>query len=270
MKAHPIIESPFRWIPILVLALILVVFQVALVCGYTGNDYLPALVDGIVTIGWLAAIAYLAWFVVGLVSLFQTDVIMIIVGSLLWLAGSFMVCDIMVRIVGVSYVPFAQTIPFRLLFGLPVLIAVTLWYRLITAKEEVLNQELEKELIEHQVVEAPVEVPAGLIDRITVKDGSRIHLIKADELIYIQACGDYVMLITPSGEYLKEQTMKYFETHLPPETFVRVHRSTIVNVTQISRVELFGKETYQLLLKNGVKLRVSLSGYRLLKERLGL
>ncbi len=100
-----------------------------------------------------------------------------------------------------------------------------------------------------RVVEAPVEVPAGLINRITVKDGSRIHLIKADELIYIQACGDYVMLITPSGEYLKEQTMKYFETHLPPETFVRVHRSTIVNVTQISRVELFGKETYQLLLK---------------------
>ena len=57
MKAHPIIESPFRWIPMLVLALILVAFQVALVCGYTGNDYLPALVDGIVTIGWLAAIA---------------------------------------------------------------------------------------------------------------------------------------------------------------------------------------------------------------------
>lgn len=151
MKAHPIIESPFRWIPMLVLALILVAFQVALVCGYTGNDYLPALVDGIVTIGWLAAIAYLAWFVVGLVSLFQTDVIMIIVGSLLWLAGSFMVCDIMVRIVGVSYVPFAQTIPFRLLFGLPVLIAITLWYRLIVTKEEVQNQELEKELAVHQV-----------------------------------------------------------------------------------------------------------------------
>ena len=107
-----------------------------------------------------------------------------------------MVCDSMVRIAGISYIPFTQTIPFRLLFGLPVLIAVTLWYRLITAKEEVLNQELEKELIAHQVVEAPVEVPAGLINRITVKDGSRIHLIKADELIYIQACGDYVMLIT--------------------------------------------------------------------------
>ena len=248
MKAHPIIDYPYRWIPILLLLLVLVAAQVALVCLYTGADYLPALVDGIATMGWLAALAYLAWYVVGLVSLLQTDIIMIVVGSLLWLAGCFMVCDSMVRIAGISYIPFTQTIPFRLLFGLPVLIAVTLWYRLITAKEEVLNQELEKELIEHQVVEAPVEVPAGLIE----------------------ACGDYVMLITPSGEYLKEQTMKYFETHLPPETFVRVHRSTIVNVTQISRVELFGKETYQLLLKNGVKLRVSLSGYRLLKERLGL
>lgn len=249
MKAHPIIDYPFRWVPMLVLALILVATQVALVCGYTGTDYLPALVDGVATIGWLAAIAYLAWFVVGLVSLFQTDIIMIIVGSLLWLAGSFMICDIMVRIVGVSYIPFVQTIPFRLLFGLPTLIAITLWYRLIVTKEEVQTE---------------------LIDRITVKDGSRIHLVKADELIYIQACGDYVMLITPTGEYLKEQTMKYFETHLSPDTFVRVHRSTIVNVTQISRVELFGKETYQLLLKTGVKLKVSLSGYRLLKERLGI
>ena len=146
MKPHPIIDYPFRWIPMLVLALILVATQVVLVCGYTGNDYLPALVDGVATIGWLAAIAYLAWFVVGLVSLFQTDIIMIIVGSLLWLAGSFMICDIMVRIVGISYIPFAQTIPFRLLFGLPTLIAITLWYRLIVTKEEVQNQELDKEL----------------------------------------------------------------------------------------------------------------------------
>lgn len=58
MKPHPIIDYPFRWIPMLVLALILVATQVALVCGYTGNDYLPALVDGVATIGWLAAIAY--------------------------------------------------------------------------------------------------------------------------------------------------------------------------------------------------------------------
>ena len=95
MKAHPIIDYPYRWIPILLLLLVLVAAQVALVCLYTGADYLPALVDGIATMGWLAALAYLAWYVVGLVSLLQTDIIMIVVGSLLWLAGCFMVCDSM-------------------------------------------------------------------------------------------------------------------------------------------------------------------------------
>lgn len=89
-------------------------------------------------------------------------------------------------------------------------------------------------------------------------------------LLYIQACGDYVTLVTPEGQYVKEQTMKYLETHLSAAGFVRVHRSTIVNVTQISRVELYEKENYRLLLKNGTKLRVSHSGYRLLKERLEL
>ena len=270
MKAHPIIDYPYRWIPILALGLILVIIQVVMMSGYAGADYVPAVVDGIVTIGWWMALGYLAWFVVGVVSIFRTEVITLVAGILIWIAGSFMFYDIVTRIAGMPYITFASTIPFRLLFGIPTWVAILLWYRLIVAKEDALNQELEKELIMHQPVSLPEEPQIEQIDRITVKDGSKIHLIKTDELIYIQACGDYVMLITPSGEYLKEQTMKYFETHLPSDTFVRVHRSTIVNVTQISRVELFGKETYQLLLKNGVKLRVSLSGYRLLKERLGL
>lgn len=270
MKAHPIIDYPYRWVPMLVVALVLVVAQVMIMSVYTGADYVPAVIDGIATIGWLMALGYLAWFVVGVVSIFQTEVITLVAGILIWIAGSFMFYDIVTRIAGMPYITFASTIPFRLLFGIPTWVAILLWYRLIVAKEDALNQELEKELIMHQPVSLPEEPQIEQIDRITVKDGSKIHLIKTDELIYIQACGDYVMLITPSGEYLKEQTMKYFETHLPSDTFVRVHRSTIVNVTQISRVELFGKETYQLLLKNGVKLRVSLSGYRLLKERLGV
>lgn len=138
-----------------------------------------------------------------------------------------MIHDMMIRIVGLSYVSFKPTIPFRLLFAIPTWIAMLLWYRLIAAKEDALNQDLEKELIVHQLTEQTEESEVEQLDRITVKDGSKIHLIKVDELIYIQACGDYVMLITPSGEYVKVQTMKYFETHLPPNTFVRVHRSTI-------------------------------------------
>lgn len=87
------------------------------------------------------------------------------------------------------------------------------------------------------------------LDRVSVKDGSRIHIIHLEELLYLQAGGDYVTIFTPDGQYVKEQTMKYFETHLPPALFVRIHRSCIVNTEQILRVELFGKENYQVRLK---------------------
>ena len=101
----------------------------------------------------------------------------------------------------------------------------------------------------------------AILDRISVKDGSRIHLIHLEELLYIQASGDYVALFTTDGQYIKDQTMKYF---------IRIHRSCIVNSEQIMRVELFGKESYQVRLKTGVCLRASLTGYKLLKERLSL
>ena len=62
MRAHPIIDYPYRWFPMLVLALVLAIIQATLLWGYTGTDWLPAIIDGITTIGWLAALAYLAWF----------------------------------------------------------------------------------------------------------------------------------------------------------------------------------------------------------------
>lgn len=107
------------------------------------------------------------------------------------------------------------------------------------------------------------------VDRISVKKGSEIHIVKADELLYLLAEGDYVMLYTAEGRFLKEQTMRWFEEHLP-EHFVRIHRSCIVNIDEIARVELFGKENYRVRLKNGAVLKASINGYRALKIRLGL
>jgi len=66
---------------------------------------------------------------------------------------------------------------------------------------------------------------------------------------------------------MKEQTMKFFEQNLPTH-FVRIHRSYIINTDNISRIELYGKENYNIHLKNGVSLRASIGGYKLLKERL--
>lgn len=61
MRAHPIIDYPYRWFPMLVLALVLAIIQATLSWGYAGVDWLPAIIDGITTIGWFAALAYLAW-----------------------------------------------------------------------------------------------------------------------------------------------------------------------------------------------------------------
>lgn len=184
MRAHPIIDYPYRWFPMLVLALVLAIIQATLSWGYAGVDWLPAIIDGITTIGWFAALAYLAWFVVGYVSILQTKVITVAAGILLWIAGSFMICDIMVRIAGIPYISFASTIPFRLLFGVPTWIAIILWYQLIVVKDPV----QEEEFIAPQAAaeEEKPEAQEEIIDRITVKDGSRIHIIKVDELLYIR------------------------------------------------------------------------------------
>ena len=86
----------------------------------------------------------------------------------------------------------------------------------------------------------------------------------------MKAESDYVHIFTEKGKYLKEQTMKFFEENLLPSRFVRVHRSYIVNVDAISRVELYEKQTQLLTLKNGMQIRMSQAGYKLLKSILKL
>lgn len=106
------------------------------------------------------------------------------------------------------------------------------------------------------------------IDSISVKQNNRVHIISLDELLYIQAEGDYVTLCTTQGNFLKEQTMKYFQNALPTNKFVCIHRSYIVNLTEISAVDCRGKEVYYVILKNGTALRTSTTGYQELKQKL--
>ncbi len=108
------------------------------------------------------------------------------------------------------------------------------------------------------------------LQRIAVKSRHKIDVIPVSEIIHIQAEDDYVMLHTATNKYLKEKTMKYFETHLEPGRFIRIHRSYIVNADFISRLELYDKESYAVILKNGTSLKASNAGYKLLKETLHL
>ena len=119
------------------------------------------------------------------------------------------------------------------------------------------------------IIETIDEKPE-IIDRVAVRTNSKIHVIPSNDIIYIEADGDYVKIHTNENSFLKEKTMRYFETHLDQKMFIRIHRSFIANVNQITRLEYYDKESYVAVLKNNTKLKVSSSGYKLLKEALKL
>jgi two-component system LytT family response regulator len=124
-----------------------------------------------------------------------------------------------------------------------------------------------------QVAELVSRVAEGQeekLSRIAVKSRQQIHVLPVTEVSYIEADGDYVTLHASSGKFLKERTMKYFEQHLPAGQFVRIHRSCIVNVDCVAKIELYGKDSYMVHLKSGESLRASSSGYKLLKQAVRL
>ncbi len=107
-----------------------------------------------------------------------------------------------------------------------------------------------------------------IIERIAIKTGTKIRIIYTEEIHYIEAQDDYVMIYTDDGKYLKQKTMKYFETHLPASSFVRIHRSYIARIDFIDQIELYEKDAYIVKLRNGQTLPVSKSGYLRLRDAL--
>ncbi len=106
------------------------------------------------------------------------------------------------------------------------------------------------------------------VTRIVVRKGNAINLIPVEELKYLEAQDDYVMIHYTNGKALKQQTMKFYEDKLPKTDFVRIHRSYIVRVEEIKRIEPYGKDNHVAILKSGDKLPVSRSGYKQIKEDL--
>ncbi|MFP4556642.1 MAG: LytR/AlgR family response regulator transcription factor [Bacteroidales bacterium] len=106
------------------------------------------------------------------------------------------------------------------------------------------------------------------LDRIVVKDSKGINVIPTNDVHYIEAQDDYIMIHSKQGRYLKKQTMKSVMRRLNPDLFVRVHRSFILNVLEIARIEPYGKDTYIAILKSGAKVNLSENGYKALREKL--
>jgi two-component system LytT family response regulator len=106
------------------------------------------------------------------------------------------------------------------------------------------------------------------LERIVIKDGSKISIVPVDSIKWIEAQDDYVMINSEQGRFLKKKTMKFFENHLDENMFIRIHRSYIINADFIQHLEQKGKESYQLILKNGRELPVSKTGLSKLKSTL--
>ncbi len=109
----------------------------------------------------------------------------------------------------------------------------------------------------------------GYQHRIVVKDNGLIRIIPANEIHYLEADDDYVRIVTKGGTYLKKSTLAHLEQTLDPQQFVRVHRSYVIPVSQLLRIEPYEKESHIALLQCGAKVTVSKTGMAKLKGLLG-
>lgn len=138
--------------------------------------------------------------------------------------------------------------------------------RLMEAIEKVASR-IKEEGPASDVAEKVSEYPKEeFLDRIVVKDRHKIHIIPVDQVRYIESMDDYVMIYTREGRHMKQKTMKYLEGALNPKDFVRIHRSSIVKVSEINEIQQYEKESYIVILHDKTKLKVSKTGYKNLKD----
>ena len=104
------------------------------------------------------------------------------------------------------------------------------------------------------------------LERIVVKDGPKVTVVHLDRLDWVQAQDDYVLLRTEGKNLLKQQTLASLETQLDPSRFIRIHRSYILNLDRLVRVEQDTKEHRDAILRDGARLPVSRAGYQRLRE----
>lgn len=139
------------------------------------------------------------------------------------------------------------------------------------------DKALQKWLERRGTDKPPSEFPENLggqtqlnTNRVVIKMGGKIKIIPFADIHYIEAADDYVKVHCADGVYLKNKTMSYFEEMLDELLFTRSHRSYIINVQEITRLEPYEKENFLALLKSGQKVPVSKTGYSRLKQVLGL
>jgi two-component system, LytTR family, response regulator len=115
---------------------------------------------------------------------------------------------------------------------------------------------------------AAARPPAARSERIVVKDGAQVTVLPVDQLDYAEAEGDYVCLHSGDRSWLKHQTLASLAQTLDDTRFVRIHRSTLVNLDRVVRIEPYSKDSRLAVLASGTELPISKSGYKRIKSLL--
>jgi two-component system LytT family response regulator len=100
------------------------------------------------------------------------------------------------------------------------------------------------------------------VGRVLIRDGAKVHVIASEKIDYIEAQDDYVQIRSEGKSYLKNQSMAELESQLAPEQFLRIHRSYIVNIECVSRIEQATRDSHVAILKDGSRLPISRTGYQ--------
>jgi two-component system LytT family response regulator len=104
-------------------------------------------------------------------------------------------------------------------------------------------------------------VPGVYLERVAIRDGAKVHVIPVSKVDYIEAQDDYVSFHSEGKSLLKQQTLADVENAMDPAQFVRIHRSYILNIDRLARLELYAKDSHAAILRDGIRLPVSRSGY---------
>ena len=116
---------------------------------------------------------------------------------------------------------------------------------------------------------AAARPPGRPLERVLVREEGRVHVLPLDRIDFVEAQDDYLSFAAGGKRFRKQQTLAELETQLDPRRFVRIHRSYLLNVERLARLELYAKDSWLAILADGTKLPVSRLGHARLRELLG-
>lgn len=120
------------------------------------------------------------------------------------------------------------------------------------------------------VKKAAAELAPSRQNRVVIKDGAKIRIIPEQEIIRLEADGDYVKIYSTQGNFMKKKTLSYYENALPQDQFLRIHRSHLISLSHVTRIDPYEKNSHLALLSNGERIPVSRSGFQKVKDALNL